>query len=373
MPPVLIDLRTAEDPRDVVHRAVQAVVEGHLVAFPTETVYGLAVRARDGEAVERLLAVKHRAVGHPFALAVKSADEARDYVPAIGPLAWRLARRCWPGPVTLVLDGDHPDSLLGHLPQATRRAVVPAGTVGLRVPAHPTILDVLRMLTGPLVLTSANRSGEEESVTGRQVVEALGDDVDLVLDDGRCRFGRSSSVVRVWDDRFEVLREGVVPESTLRRLASRLLLFVCTGNTCRSPMAEVLCKSLVARRLGCRIDELEERGILIMSAGISAMTGSRASPEAVDVLARSGLDLSTHESQPVTRQLVQHADVIYTMTRSHRDAIVSEWPDVAERCQQISADESDISDPIGGPPEVYHRCADQLAEQLAHRVAQLDL
>ena len=101
MPAVVIDLRHADDLRDVVHQTVQALAEGKIVAFPTETVYGLAASALDEQAVERLAAIKGRKQGHPLTLAIKSADEARDYVPDMSPLAQRLARRCWPGPVTL--------------------------------------------------------------------------------------------------------------------------------------------------------------------------------------------------------------------------------------------------------------------------------
>ena len=145
MPPIVIDLRSAEDLRDVVHRAVQALAEGKLVAMPTETVYGLAVSARDEGAVERLLQAKGRRKDQPFSLAVKSTDDALDYVPRLSSLGRRLARRCWPGPVTLVLENDHPDSLLQRLPASVRELVSPAGTVGLRVPAHQLALDVLQL------------------------------------------------------------------------------------------------------------------------------------------------------------------------------------------------------------------------------------
>ena len=104
MPPVVIDVRNAEDPRDVVHRAVQALSEGKIVAFPTETVYGFGARALDPHAVERLLQVKGRSNKAPLALAIRGAQELLDYVPDASPLGERLARRCWPGPVTLVVD-----------------------------------------------------------------------------------------------------------------------------------------------------------------------------------------------------------------------------------------------------------------------------
>jgi protein-tyrosine phosphatase len=205
------------------------------------------------------------------------------------------------------------------------------------------------------------------------VVSALGEQVDLVLDDGRSRFGQASSVVKVDDRGFEVLRSGVVSEQTLRRLSNLFILFVCTGNTCRSPMAEAMCRKLLADRLGCRADELEERGVLVMSAGLSAYLGGRPAAEAVEVMQSIGADLTQHESQPLTAQLVRHADIIWTMTRSHRQAILAQWPGAASRCELLCLDMRDVPDPIGGPIELYQRCAEQIKAELEGRLKQLEL
>lgn len=372
MPAALIDLRTAEDPRDVVHRAVQALAEGKVVAFPTETVYGVAASAICEQAVERLSQVKNRREGHPFTLAIKSAEDALDYVPHLPPLAERLTRRCWPGPVTLVLDDNHPDSLLRHLPPSVHKAVMPTGTVGLRVPAHDLVLSVLRLTAGPLALTSANRSGEPEAVTAQQVQASLGSDIDLIIDDGRCKFGQPSSVVRVSSQGWQLLRPGVLNERALKRLASFLVLFVCTGNTCRSPMAETLLKGRLAARLNCKPSELDDHGLMVMSAGVSAMVGGRATSEAAQVMQDRGLDLAQHESQPLNDRLVRFADLILTMTRAHREAILAQWPSVASRTFVLSRDGTDLADPIGGPIDYYRRCAEQIDAQLEAWLPELE-
>ena len=308
----------------------------------------------------------------PLTLAVKSADDALDYVPQMNGLAQRLARRCWPGPVTLVCRDDHPASVLTQLAPAVRAAVVPAGEVGLRVPAHPFFLDIMRLLAGPLAISSANRTGQPESKAASEVVQAMGDDVAMVLDDGESRFGACSSVVHIQNGRLELIRPGVVSEQTLRRLSNLVILLICTGNTCRSPMAEGIARKILADRLDCQADELEDRGITVQSAGLSAMAGGGAACEAVDVMAEMGLDISGHESRPLSDRLVRFADVIWTMTRMHRQSVLARWPEAAKRTELLAVDQSDIPDPIGCSQEVYRACAKQLHEELSARLAKLE-
>jgi len=373
MPPVVIDIRSAEDSRDVVHRAVQALTEGKLVGLPTETVYGLAASALHEGAIAKLLATKQRAAGKALTLAIRSADDALDYIPTLSPLGRRLARRCWPGPVTIVAEEKHPDSLIHRLAPSVRRAVAPNNTIGLRVPAHAMVLDILRMLVGPVALTSANPAGQVEPTTAEGVLAALGDQVELVLNDGQSRLGQPSTVVKVGNKGFEILRTGVVSEQTLKRLASLMIVVVCTGNTCRSPMAEIMCRKMMADRVGCSLNELGEHGVMVMSAGISAMMGARPTPEAVEVMSKQGLPLADHESQPLTMQLVRQADIIWTMTRAHRQAIISQWPEAASRTMVLARDQSDVADPIGGPLEYYQKCAEQIKRLLAERISELEL
>src|SRR5262245_11619923 len=373
MAPQVLDVTAADDPRDAVHRAVQALVEGKVVALPTETVYVAAASGLSERAVGRLLALRGGKIEGPAVLAVRSTEEVLDYVPQLPLVGQRLARRCWPGPVTMELADAHPESAIHRLPKQVKAAVVPASQIRVRVPAHELMLRVLRLLAGPVVMVGARRPQDGDSVTAQEVVSRLGRSVDVVLDDGRCKFAQRSSIVRVDDHGFQVLRAGVISEANLKRLASFMVVLVCTGNTCRSPMAEVLLKRRLAEKVNVKISDLDDRGIVVMSAGISAAPGGRAAAEAIQTVAQWKLDLSQHESQPLSDRIVRFADLIITMTRGHREAILEQWPDAEPRVHPISGGRGDVPDPIGGPLEQYRRCAEQLDAYLEDWVEKLPL
>jgi protein-tyrosine phosphatase len=373
MAPQVLDLAAASDPRDVVHRVVQALAEGKVVGLPTETVYIAAASALSDRGVQRLLAIRGGQLEEPAPLAIRGTEELFDYVPHLSQLAQRLARRCWPGPVTLHLPDAQAESAVYRLPPRIREHVVKDGEIRVRVPAHEFVISALRLLVGPVVMIGARHAADADSVTAQDVIARLDGEIDLVLDDGRCKFGQRSSIVRVDDQGLCVLRPGVFTESNLKRLASFMIVLVCTGNTCRSPMAEILLKKRITDRLGCKIEQLDDRGIVVMSAGISAAPGGRSAAEAVQALQERGLDLTQHESQPLSERIVRFADVILTMTRGHRDAILQAWPEAESRVHVISGGRGDVADPIGGPLDLYRRCRDQLDAYLADWIDQLPL
>ena len=373
MSAVVIDLQNAEDKRDVVHIAVEALSAGKIIAIPTETVYGLAASALHPQSVERLIELKGRDPSKPFAFAVKSLDDALDYVPNMSSLARRVARRSWPGPLTMVLDSNHADSVIHRLDPIIQSATIPSGTVGLRVPAHETTLQMMRLCAGPIVLTSANLSGSPAATAGQQVVETLGEKVDLIVDDGETQFGQGSTVVQVANDKINVLRDGVIDEKTISRLTSFIALIVCTGNTCRSPMGEGLLRKRLAEKLGCDTESLLDNGVSVLSAGIAAMPGSPAAAQAVEVMNHLGIDIADHSSQPITGRLAQFADIILTMTNGHRQALISHWPTLEPRTKTVRRDGADVSDPIGSPVSVYKKCAEQIDDHLAQWANEFDL
>ena len=372
-----LEIRNVDDPRDAIHRAVHLLAEGKLVGFPTETVYLLAAHAQRPDAVRRLAeltAGEGEADRRDLCLALKSADEALDYVPGMGPVARRLSRRCWPGPVVLAFPAEATDAgLRSQFPEETQQVVTSGGELRLRVPAHECVYQALRLMPAPLV-TSGDRAGAAGGpIDARQLEERFGDDVALVFDDGPSRYGQPSTVVRFDDDRWETAERGVVGETTIGRLASEVYLFVCTGNTCRSPMAEALFRKFLSQRLECSDEELIDRGFIVASAGLSAAMGAPAAPESVELLAKSGIDMRTHTSQPLTDTLLDQADHIFAMTRGHRDSILAVRPDAADRVHLMSPDNTDVADPIGGGLADYQACKEQLEQYVRALVTGLVL
>ncbi len=356
-PPERISLAQADDPRDVVHRVVACLAQGGIAALATETVYGMAASALLPEAVERLRSLQGLDSSHALTLLLHGGGEVADWVPGVSALGRRLARRAWPGPVTLVFPGNGNHGLARHLPAAVRPLIFPEGSVALRVPAHPFVREVLRFSPGPLVLSRAIDSADPtESATDAEHLAGQGS-VSMIVDDGPTRYQRVSTKVRVEKDHWQVIRPGVVDERTLMRMSGTIVLFVCTGNTCRSPMAEALCKVLLARRLGCAVDELEERGYCVLSAGVAAVGGMPAATHAIDVVQSRGGSLAEHASRPINADLVRQADHIVAMTNDHLDALLDRIPEVGSRARLLHPRGDDVPDPVGSDRETYLQTA----------------
>ena len=147
------------------------------------------------------------------------------------------------------------------------------------------------------------------------------------------------------------------------------VLFVCTGNTCRSPMAQALAKHALAAMKGVSVEQLEDAGVRIRSAGVMTGGGSPASAQAVEAMQQVGVDLTQHTSSALTEDLIQDADVIYTMTDGHRQAVLMHSPAATEKTHRLDP-ASDIIDPFGAPVEVYVQTAEMIREALAQRLAE---
>ncbi len=358
---------------DAIRRGADVLRRGGLVAFPTETVYGLGARADDASAMRRLREVKDRSSGKAFTVHIGSPDDAARYVAELRGVGARIMRKGWPGPLTLIFGIDDPSGapIAAGLDDEALSSLYHESTIGLRCPEDGIARGLLCAVDAPVVAASANLAGEPPPVMAQCVQADLGGRIDLLIDAGRTRYTKPSTIVRIEGCGYNIVRQGVLDAGIIERLSMLRILMVCTGNTCRSPMAVGLAQNMLAQRIGCRASELPARGIVVTSAGTSG-GGGGASPSAVSVMARRGVDLSGHVSSALTPELVRDADHVYTMTTFHRDAVLQMDPSASARVALVAGDR-DVADPLGGGESDYERCAKMLEEGLLARLQEVVL
>ncbi|MBR3242945.1 MAG: threonylcarbamoyl-AMP synthase [Parasporobacterium sp.] len=184
-----------------IEAAGQILKNGGIVAFPTDTVYGLGAVFSDENAVQKLFEAKGRDEGKPLSILVGSAEQAEMLASEIPEKAKRLMQKYWPGALTIILK---------KKPEVSKRITAGGETVGLRMPAYPITLELLQAAGSPLAAPSANTSGKRSSVSASDVIEDLDGKIDLILDGGECPVGISSTVVDLTGNEPVILREGII-------------------------------------------------------------------------------------------------------------------------------------------------------------------
>jgi len=341
-----------------ISRAVEALQAGEIIAYPTETQYGLGVDALNPRATRALFDLKERKEG-AFLVVVADVASAGELVTDLPAPAESIARTCWPGPVSILLparDGLPPE------------VVGDGGLIGVRVSGNEIARNLPARLGAPIISTSANLAGRDPLNDPRMIERIFPDRLAVILDGGVLPPGPASTIVDGRSVPLKVAREGAVSRNSLARRtrleveggrAIPLVLIVCTGNTCRSPMAEGALKTMLRNRGLAEEFDVE-------SAGVAAVNWGRATEESQAAAWNKGIDVSSHRPRQITPQMTQEADIILVMNERHRNRIAVIDPHARERThiiRKLSAElkgrsvigRREIDDPYGGPPTSYRK------------------
>jgi len=188
-----------------IEKGVEILRKGGVIAFPTDTVYGLGADAFNPTAVERIYEIKDRPKHRQLPLLIADVERLATLAKPIPEIAWFLARRFWPGGLTLVLPKT--DSLPAYLASGS--------TIAVRVPDHPVCLALIQHLGNPVIGTSANISGQPAALTAEEIGQQLGGKIDFIINGGKCPGGKESTVVDVTRESPIILRQGIIPSDEI--------------------------------------------------------------------------------------------------------------------------------------------------------------
>ena len=197
-----------------IEKGVSILSRGGIIAYPTDTVYGLGAGIGFPKAIERIYAVKERPVNMPLPLLVADVSQISELAESISPLARLLIQNFLPGALTLVLPAS-----------ASVPDIIAAGgkTVAVRIPAHPVPIALIRGLGTPIVGTSANLSGQPSALTADEVYGQLGDKIDFVIDGGRCPGGKESTIIDITGEKAVILREGAISRKEIEQVCGSII------------------------------------------------------------------------------------------------------------------------------------------------------
>lgn len=311
---------------DVAEEAGQVISEGGIAIVPTDTVYGIVCDGLNSRAKEKIYSIKGRSFSKPLIAFTDSIEKARKFA-EIEPETVALLERKWPGATTFIFNGK---TNIAHMTSHD-------GSIAFRIPKNLFLLTLANKFE-ILASTSANISKHDTPFSIGGMPSTLKEAADIVIDGGNI----AGSPSTIWN-----------VAKTPPRLLRGTVLFVCEGNSCRSPMAEFMLKDLLK----------EHPQIKILSAGLGCYRRNGASPHTVAALKEIGIDMEGFSSKPLTEKMVRKSDLIFVMDQSQKIRIISYDRESEEKIHVLG-----IDDPLGNDINAYRDVRTLLQDKIRKTV-----
>ena len=354
-----------------IEQAVKVLKSGGVIVFPTDTLYGLGVDAYNEKALHRLFLLKQRSSRQPISVMVHSLDQIEDISGILPIQKYDLLKKMLPGKYTILL---HPTTEQLRLPDMLAGSSSNRKKIGFRIPDHAVCRALSKSLGGPITATSANISGKANPMSVKEVIAQLGSKPDFILDAGPIESNLGSTVLDYSGETLTVLREGDVslnylrrqyPTVTFKRKKNKYgILFICSGNINRSPIAKVILEAALQKTRYKTVFTVD-------SAGTLKLLSQPAHQFALQVAQENGLNLSGHRSKPVSKSLLEEAELIICMSTDHQKYLHKHFPEEKEKIvllkqwqRDIQLSNPSVADPMGHKLPVYFQVFKEISAEI---------
>lgn len=347
----------------IIARAVQILKQGGVLAYPTDTLYGLGVDVFNDKALSKLFLLKKRKTNEAISFIIDSLDTLEKFIGKIDPVKRKQIKKLLPGKYTIIIENENPQSQIKSDFLSSRKHAL--NKIGFRIPDHPIVHRLCGGLGAPITSTSANISGQNNVSSVTEVVAHFGNRLDCILDAGPISDNRGSTVIDFTKNPYMIMRQGEVSLARIREILpgvpfqlrknKMVVLFVCSGNICRSPMAEGILKSALEKtKYAVYFD--------IKSAGTLNIASVPAYDFSLKVADEHQVDLFGHRSRPITDELINQADIVFCMALNHLNYLKARYPNNKEKFvllrewnREALLSNPSIADPIGHDLDFFRK------------------